>query len=126
MGVRDVAEAVGKGLFAAAKVLGVRPIDEQSEARFANIVHWGYGTGWGVARGLLRALGLPPRAATIVHLALVYGGEQIMLPGLGVAPPATEWGGEEVAIDAWHHVVYVAATAAAFEWLRRGSGRRDG
>jgi hypothetical protein len=28
---------------AAAKVLGVQPIDAESEARFSNLVHWGYG-----------------------------------------------------------------------------------
>jgi hypothetical protein len=29
---------------AAAKVLGVEPVDEKAKARFSNIVHWGYGT----------------------------------------------------------------------------------
>lgn len=39
-----------------------------------------------------------------------------MLPALGVAPPATQWGAKELAIDAWHHVVYAAA-GAAYELL---------
>lgn len=51
----------------------------------------------------------------------VYGTEQVMLPALDGAPPATEWGAEEVAIDAWHHLVYGLATGAAYELL---DGRR--
>ena len=42
---------------AAAKVLGVEPVNEQSEARFSNLVHWGYGTAWGGARGAPRGNG---------------------------------------------------------------------
>lgn len=30
---------------AAEKVLDVEPPDEEAEARFSNLVHWGYGTG---------------------------------------------------------------------------------
>ena len=128
----DLAAAVGKGLFAgaagtvamtvsstiemklrgrppssaparaAAKLLGVEPVDERAEARFSNIVHWGYGTAWGGVRGLLAA---------------VWGAEQVMLPALDVAPPLTEWGAEEVAIDAFHHLVYVGATGVAYSLL---------
>ena len=91
---------------AAAKVLGVEPVDEKSEARFSNIVHWGYGSAWGGARGLLSAAGLSGPAATSAHLGAVWGSEQAMLPALGVTPPLTEWGAKEVAIDALHHLVY--------------------
>jgi len=145
----DVAAAVGKGLFAGAagtvamtasstiemklrgreassaparaaeKVLGVKPVDEKAGARFSNIVHWGYGTAWGSVRGLLAASGLSGPAATAAHLAAVWGTEQVMLPALDVAPPLTEWGAEEVAIDAFHHVVYAAATGVAYFLLER-------
>jgi len=105
---------------AARTVLGIEKFTgDTAEQRFSQLVHWGYGTGWGVARGLLRALGLPPRAASIGHFALVYGSEQVILPSLDVAPPATEWGATEVAVDAWHHLIYVLATAVAFERLAR-------
>ena len=75
MRLGDVAAAFGKGIFAgvagtaamtlsstiemklggpasstpaqaAAKVLGVEPVDGESEPRFSNLVHWGYGTAW--------------------------------------------------------------------------------
>ena len=43
---------------AAARALGIETFDDgEAYARFSNLVHWGYGTGWGVARGLLRAIG---------------------------------------------------------------------
>jgi hypothetical protein len=104
---------------AAAKVLGVEPVNEQSEARFSNLVHWGYGTAWGGARGLLGATGLSWPAATAAHLGAVWGSEQVMLPTLGVAPPFTEWGAKEVAIDALHHIVYAGATGIAYSLLDR-------
>jgi hypothetical protein len=105
--------------YAAAKVLGVQPIDEESEARFSNLVHWGYGSAWGGARGLLGAAGLSGPAATAAHFGAVWGSEQVMLPALGVAPPLTEWGVKEVAIDALHHLVYAGATGIAYSLLDR-------
>ena len=145
----DLAAAVGKGLFAGAagtaamtalstlemklrgrpasstparaaeKVLGVQPVDEEAEARFSNLVHWGYGTAWGGVRGLIAAAGLTGPAATAAHLAAVWGSEQVMLPALDAAPPLTEWGAREVAIDAFHHLVYAAATGVAYSLLDR-------
>lgn len=104
---------------AAAKVLGVEPVDEAAEARFSNIVHWGYGSAWGGVRGLLAAAGLPGPTASAAHLGAVWTSEQAMLPALGVAPPLTQWGAKEVAIDALHHVVYAGATGVAYSLLDR-------
>ena len=104
---------------AASVVLGVAPVDERGERRFNRVVHWGYGTGWGAVRGLLGAVGLEGPPAAIAHLAAVWGGEQAMLPATGASPPATKWAGNEVAIDLWHHVVYVTATELAYRWLDR-------
>ena len=149
MRIGDVAAAFGKGLFAgvagtaamtasstlemklrnrgassapadaAAKVLGVEPVDEEAQARFSNLVHWGYGTAWGGVRGLVAAAGLSGTGATAVHLGMLWGSEQVMLPALEVAPPLTEWGAQEIAVDALHHLVYVVATGAAYSLLDR-------
>jgi hypothetical protein len=149
MKLGDVAAAVGKGLFAgaagtaamtlsstiemrlrrrpassapadaAAKVLGVEPKGEKEEARFSTLVHWGYGTSWGVARGLFGAAGLRGVQAAAAHFGAVWGSEQIILPALGVAPPLWEWGAEEVAIDTFHHLVYASATSLAYTLLDR-------
>ncbi len=103
---------------AAEKVLGIKEFQNGSaEKRFSTLVHWGYGTGWGAARGVLRTMGVPPKIATALHYSAVWGGESVMLPVLDVAPPVTMWGGKEIAIDAWHHVVYVVGTALAYEAL---------
>ena len=103
---------------ATAKVLGIKEFeDEIAEARFNDLSHWGYGTSWGVLRGLLDAAGLSPRAATAAHGAAIYGAAQVTLPALDIAPPSVFWGKEEVAIDAFHHLVYAVATGAAYAAL---------
>jgi hypothetical protein len=101
---------------AAAKLLGIKEFEsEAAKARFSNLVHWGYGTGWGVARGVMRAFGLPAGASTPAHFVSVWGSALVMLPAVGVAPPAWKWGAEEVAIDVFHHLVYAAAAGAVYE-----------
>ena len=151
MALAEIAAAVGRGLFAGAagtaamtvsstleakirdrgsssapadaagKVLGVQPRDEAGEARFSNIVHWGYGTSWGAVRGLLHAGGVDGTAATALHFGAVWGGAQVMLPMLDVAPPPWKSPKEEVLIDAFHHAVYAIATGVAFSVLQRGA-----
>src|SRR3954470_2073456 len=104
---------------AAMKVLGIEGFcDDAAKSRFSNIVHWSYGSGWGVPRAVLDAAGLDPAAATAAHGGALWGSEQVMLPALGVAPPLWEWGVVEVAIDALHHLVYAVATGVAYEALR--------
>lgn len=147
MMVRDVASGLGKGLVAgfigtavmtvsstlemkltgrgasdtparaAGKVLGVQPRDPDGEQRFSQIAHFAYGTSWGAVRGLLEEFGIRGAAAGAVHFLMVWGAAQAMLPGLGVAPPATEWDAEELATDLFHHAVYAAATNAAYEFI---------
>ena len=105
---------------AAAKVLHIHEFpSEEAKNAFSNAVHWGYGTAWGVNRALISRTGLSPAAAAGAHLGAVWMSEQVMLPALEVAPPVTMWGGKEIAIDAWHHLVYATATSAAYQALAR-------
>jgi len=97
---------------AAGKVLGVQPRDPAGQARFANVVHWGYGTSWGSVRGLLAAAGINGATATGLHFAAVWGSSQVMLPSLDVAPPPWKSPPQEIAIDAFHHAVYAVASSA--------------
>ena len=100
---------------ATAKALGIREFDSAlAEARWNDLSHWGYGTGWGVLRGLLGATPMSPRAATLAHGAAIYGAAQVTLPALDVVPPSIFWGAKEIAIDAFHHAVYAAATGVAY------------
>ena len=105
-------------------MLGIKEFeDAHAAARFNDLSHWGYGTSWGIVRGLLAAAGLPPRRATIAHGAAIYGAAQVTLPALEVAPPSVFWSKEEIAIDAFHHAVYAAATGLAYELIDgRGNG----
>jgi hypothetical protein len=70
-------------------------------------------------RGLLAAAGLRPRAATAAHGAAIYGAAQVTLPALEIAPPVVFWPKEEIAIDAFHHAVYAAATGLAYALIDR-------
>jgi hypothetical protein len=108
---------------ATAKALGITEFeDDIARARFNDLSHWGYGTGWGVLRGLLAATGMSPNAASALHGAAIYGAAQVTLPALDVAPPAIFWPKQEIAIDAFHHAVYAAATGAAYQLIVNGSG----
>jgi len=110
---------------ATAKALGIRAFDSDlAKARFNDLSHWGYGTGWGVARGVLGATGMPAAKATAAHGAAVWGSAAVTLPALDVAPPFVFWGRREVAIDLFHHTVYAVATGLAYELV--AAGRRNG
>jgi len=139
----DVAGAVGRGLVAgvagtalmtlsstiemklagreASSAPAVEPTGEAEKARFATVVHWAYGTSWGVLRGLLGAAGLKGPAAGGAHFAAVWGGGLVMLPKLGVAPPVGEWATKALATDAFHHLVYAVGTSLVFSALDRSS-----
>jgi len=151
--IGDIAENVGKGLFAgvagtvvmtvsstlemklsgrgasqtpaeaAKKVLKFEPEDEGAEARFSNLVHLGYGTVWGAARGLLASAGLSGPVATVAHLGLVWGAEQVVLPALDVSAPVFKYGSKATATDLLHHIVYATGTGVAYSYLDRSQSR---
>jgi hypothetical protein len=111
---------------AAERVLGINGFaNPAAENRFSWLVHWGYGTGWGVARGLLGAAGLGNTAAAAVHFASMWGGQAVMLPALGVAPPVPRWGTEAIAIDVFHHLVYAVATDTTYTLLTNHARSTD-
>jgi hypothetical protein len=110
---------------ATAKALGIADFENDvARARFSDLSHWGYGTGWGVVRGLLGASGMPAAKASAAHGAAVWGSAAVALPALEVAPPVVFWPREEIAIDVLHHAVYALATGLTYELI--GAGRRNG
>jgi hypothetical protein len=110
---------------ATAKALGIAEFeDDIARARFNDLSHWGYGTGWGVVRGLLGASGMRAHKATAAHGAAIWGSAAVTLPALEIAPPLVFWGKEEVAIDLFHHTVYAVTTGLAYELI--AAGRRNG
>ena len=99
---------------ATAKVLGIKEFeDDLAQARFNDISHWGYGTSLGSRCAASSASSVsrraPPRPPTAPRST---ARAQVTLPALEVAPPSVFWGKEEVAIDAFHHLVYATATGA--------------
>jgi hypothetical protein len=112
---------------ATAKALGIASFeDDVAAARFNDLSHWGYGTGWGVVRGLLGASGMPVGAATAAHGAAIWGSAQVTLPALEVAPPVVFWAPQEIVIDIFHHTVYAIATGLAYELLDANGHSADG
>ncbi|MDQ3974249.1 MAG: DUF1440 domain-containing protein [Actinomycetota bacterium] len=101
------------------RLLGVEALGEREKSRLTNLVHWGYGTGLGMLRGLLAVARLEGLPAAGVFFAAVWGGELVALPALDLSPPVTKWGRHEVAADLLHHAVYVTATSLAYQSLDR-------
>lgn len=101
------------------RVLRVVPESAEAEQRLSQIGHYGYGTAWGAARGLIGAVGVPRSVAPLLHFAAVWGSEQVMMPKLGLSPPTWELGAKEAAVDGLHHAVYVVATDLAYAALDR-------
>jgi hypothetical protein len=105
---------------AARKVLGIKQFNSpDAEQTFSTLVHWSYGTGWGVARSLLGSLGLRATLAAPVHFAAMWGGALVALPALDVVPPVRKWGRTELAIDLFHHLVYAVAAGLSYQALNR-------
>jgi len=114
----DVAAAFGKGLFAglagtaavtlsqqiemkfserepsigpgdmAADLLGVEPKGQKERESFSNLVHWTWGTVWGVPRGFISLAGPCGRKAAATHAGVILGVDFWILHTLKVAPPA--------------------------------------
>jgi hypothetical protein len=102
---------------AVAEVTGVRPADDTAQQRLNTLAHWGYGTAWGLARGALDLAGQRGPLASLLHLAAVLGGEQVMMPALGLGAPTPKYGASAAATDAWHHLVYAGVTGLAYDAL---------
>lgn len=105
------------------EVTGVEPADQSSETRLNELSHWSYGIAQGAVRGLIGAAGLRGLTGTLAHYATVWGGQQALMPALGIGAPTWRYGRQAIAIDVIHHSVYVVATGAAYEWLDRRSRR---
>ena len=108
------------GLFGVAKRTG------ESLALLGTWVHWVYSTLWGIVLWLLMdpALGgLAPWVAGPVFFLLVWGFALVGLPSTGLTPPFWKWGWMEVAIDAWHHLVYAVGSVTGWWLIGLASGR---
>jgi hypothetical protein len=77
----------------------------------------------GRPRALLGLLGVKEPVATAAHFLGVWGAALATLPGLKIAPPPTEWGRGQLALDAVHHLVFAGTTSAVYTFVDRRSER---
>ncbi|HEY4002244.1 MAG TPA: hypothetical protein VGO93_25450 [Candidatus Xenobia bacterium] len=76
----------------------------------SNLVHWAYGTGFGLVRAALPLRGF---AATTVHFAVGMGMELAILSRLKLM----RWTVPDLAADALHHAVYSIAAGWVYDRL---------
>jgi hypothetical protein len=108
---------------AAANLLGLEPRNSDELSKLGQVVHWQYGTSLGAIRGLMSAAALREPLASILFFAAVWALDLAVVPELADTKPAKEWGADELAIDAFHHVVFVGVTALALRALLKKRGR---
>jgi predicted branched-subunit amino acid permease len=109
----QVAERVASGVFE-------RPLDLEQASRITNVVHWSYGTLWGIGFGIVqRSLGLPVVAAAVGFGTLVWASDYAVLPAMKIYKPAWRYPASTLAIDLGRHLAYGAGVAGAFALLER-------
>lgn len=101
------------------KVLGIRAIDGEHKTQLAQLVHWGYGTSWGLFRSFLDLIGVRGPAANKVHWIAIWATATAMLPGLEVAPPAWEWPTKMHVVEGIHHLVYADMAGMMYDLMSR-------
>ena len=102
---------------AAEKVLEVKPETEEDKQQFSQMVHWVYGSSWGLMRSVLYLFGLSGLPAISIHFATIYSTALIMPSSLKVAPPLKEWSAKEFITGALHHAVYAIAAGLVFDTM---------
>ncbi len=86
------------------------------EPALNSVMHWLYGTSWGVLFGLTAA-GRRPGAGVVFGL-VVWGASLVHLPAMKLAPPVWETDAKQIVPDLGFHILYGTATAAAYRALR--------
>lgn len=97
-----------------------RPIADRWAWLVSTLAHWSYGTGWGVAYGILAGSLRQPRAwYGLPFGATVWASGYVVLPEAGLYKPIWEYDSATLARDLADHLAYGASTAAMFSALAR-------
>jgi hypothetical protein len=84
--------------------------------RLTQVMHWGYGTGWGAALGLLQGtIGAPPAPAGAAFGAGVWGMSYAQLVPMGIYKTLWMYPAKELALDLSYHGVYGVAAAVTLD-----------
>ncbi|MCX2740315.1 hypothetical protein [Pontibacter anaerobius] len=102
---------------AAKKVFGVKAEDEESKENINNLMHFAYGTAWGIPRALMAEFGLGDTKGTITHFGAVWGTEVTVMPQLNLMEPVTEWKPKAISEDILFHSLYAVATGLVADAL---------
>ncbi len=95
-----------------------RPLDERWARLTNNVMHWGYGIGWGTVLGVL--------AGSVTHRRIILGpafgasvwaSSYVTLPLAGLYKPIWRYSPSELAPDLIAHLVYGTTAAAALALL---------
>jgi len=106
-----VAKLIGEGVFQI-------NVPAEKIGLLTNVMHWGTGTGWGAAYGLLAAT----RGRSTLREGLAFGtfvwlSSYAQLVPLGIYEPPWKYPLRVEALDLSYHLVYGGATAVAFAVL---------
>ena len=106
-----------------ASALGLEPKGQKERETFSQLVHWTWGTLWGLPRALISFSGAKGGKATLMHVFIVLGGDFWILHTLAKRPPPWRWPREELATEVLHKSVLALATGLAYDALdtRRSS-----
>jgi hypothetical protein len=92
---------------------------ESNQQKFGQLIHFGYGTSWGLARGIMDLAGVHGLPATTLHFGALWGTALVMLPSTGASEPITGWTPKQVAIDVLHHAVYAIAAGYIYDGMAK-------
>lgn len=97
---------------------GVHEVEDKvafNKDKFSQLMHFGYGTGWGEARGIMDLIGIRGLLASLLHFGAVWGTALVMLPAKNAAQPVTKWPPKQIVIDVIHHAVYALAAGVMYD-----------
>lgn len=92
---------------------------EFNKGKFSQIMHFGYGTGWGEARGIMDLLGIRGLVASLLHFGAIWSTALVMLPVKNAAKPITKWPPRQIVLDVVHHAIYALAAGAVYDAISK-------
>ena len=115
---REASPTPGKAAQKFLSLFGFKITSEKTFNVLSTWTHWIYGTFWGIVFYFLILLNIDIFLTGLLYLLIVWVTAQIILPFMGVAKPAWQYGGKALVTDLFHHLVYAASTTAG--WILIG------
>lgn len=91
---------------------------EKNEQKFAQLMHFSYGTCWGFAREAMDLAGIRGPLADLLLFGSSLGTAFVMLPSATKLEPVTNWTPKQITVEALHHVVYACGTGLTYDAMR--------